>query len=229
MGEETMSSKKLKLYNSEFVKRFISALVLIPIVLFVIYSGGKAYNVIISLIGCWMMVELYKMINTKKISLTQQVLWFLFAIVYALLPCMTFIYLRQLEPQGLIIMLWLIFAVWATDIGAYIVGTTVQGPKILPKISPKKTWSGALGGIISATIIGYIFDIYYPNYKYHFSYVSPIISIVAQCGDFLESAIKRNFGVKNSSNLIPGHGGILDRVDGLVTASLLVLLLELYI
>lgn len=215
-----------KTHFNELFKRVISALVLIPLAIFFVYVGGNAFTILVSLVGCGMLIELYRMIKSKKLEFSQKLLWGFCSVIYTALPCFSFIYLRLEALHGIIIIMWLLFSVWATDIGAYIVGTVVKGPKIWPKISPKKTWAGLVGGMLCAVIIGYFFDILSPHFKYRFIYLSPIIAVIAQVGDFLESAIKRYFGFKDSGNLIPGHGGILDRVDGLVISSLFIFLLE---
>ncbi len=124
--------------------------------------------------------------------------------------------------------LWLFFVVWATDVGGFIVGKTVGGPKLWPKVSPKKTWAGFWGGIVFAMLVAWIFAMYlkvygYMNGPFHPTTRALILSagalaIVSQIGDLFESYIKRRLNLKDSSNLIPGHGGIFDRVDGLIFA-----------
>lgn len=137
------------------------------------------------------------------------------------------------------IVLWLFFVVWATDIGGYVVGKTVQGPKIAPRISAKKTWSGLLGAVGFAMAVAYFFALYLKAYNYltpesdvSFGQLTcvlvssaGILAIVSQAGDFFESYIKRCLNLKDSSNLIPGHGGLFDRVDGLLFASVLTALI----
>ncbi|MEP3628966.1 MAG: phosphatidate cytidylyltransferase [Hyphomicrobiales bacterium] len=130
------------------------------------------------------------------------------------------IYLRGIEPSGIGLLLFLCFSVWAADIFAYIVGRTVGGPKLMPRVSPKKTWSGFLGGAAGAVIIGALVASYlFEASTVLFAGLAFITALAAQVGDLLESHIKRRFNVKDSSNLIPGHGGILDRVDGLVLSA----------
>ena len=130
------------------------------------------------------------------------------------------IYLRAIEPSGLGLLFFLCFAVWAADIFAYAVGRTIGGPKLMPRVSPKKTWSGFLGGSAGAVIIGAIVASYlFEGSVILFAGLALVTALAAQVGDLLESHIKRLFNVKDSSNLIPGHGGILDRVDGLVLSA----------
>lgn len=131
------------------------------------------------------------------------------------------------ENMGFVWMVWLISVVVATDVAGYFVGRTVGGPKFWPRVSPKKTWSGTAGGWIAAACVGAFFAAY-GGYGIRFIVVSVLASMASQGGDIFESAIKRKFGVKDSSNLIPGHGGFLDRFDGMMGASLLVLVAALF-
>ncbi len=136
------------------------------------------------------------------------------------LPCLAFISLRFGTGQGRELCFWLLAAVWATDIGAYAVGRTVGGPKLWPRVSPKKTWSGLLGGVVAAGIVGYVTSRLLGNDHALALIVGGfIVAVVSQGGDLAESAVKRHFDVKDAGTLIPGHGGLLDRVDGLITAA----------
>lgn len=124
------------------------------------------------------------------------------------------------EDRGLILMAYLLTVVWATDIAAYFVGRRFGGPKLLPVVSPKKTWSGSLGGVAAAAFIGVIFGYSPVGFDVLAGVALAIVlSVVAQAGDLFESWIKRRYRVKDSSRLIPGHGGFMDRVDGLVAAA----------
>lgn len=123
--------------------------------------------------------------------------------------------------SGLQVTFFLMFVVWATDIFAYFTGRAFGGPKLWKRVSPKKTWSGALGGLICATIFGAGFAaLTGAQNLLAWSVLAVVLSVVSQAGDLLESAIKRRFDVKDSSRLIPGHGGVMDRVDGLVAAAI---------
>jgi len=136
------------------------------------------------------------------------------------LPCLAFLWLRFGTADGVRICFWLLAAVWATDIAAYAVGRTVGGPKLWPKVSPKKTWSGLIGGVVGAGIVGYVTAWVLGSDRGLALVVTGfVVAVVAQAGDLSESAVKRHFGVKDAGQLIPGHGGVLDRVDGLITAA----------
>ncbi|CUJ96089.1 Phosphatidate cytidylyltransferase [Ruegeria denitrificans] len=127
------------------------------------------------------------------------------------------------ETMGFGWMVWLISVVVVTDVAGYFVGKTIGGPKFWPKVSPKKTWSGTAGGWAAAAIVGAVFAIY-AGFGFMFVVISVLTSMASQAGDIVESATKRKFGVKDSSNLIPGHGGFLDRFDGMMGAALFVLI-----
>jgi len=127
------------------------------------------------------------------------------------------------DEFGVLWMLWLVLVVIATDIAGYFVGKAIGGPLFLPKISPSKTWAGTSAGWVASAGVGAIFMIAEDTGAGVIG-VSVALSMAAQMGDFTESAIKRHAGVKDASNLIPGHGGLMDRFDGLMAAALFVLL-----
>jgi phosphatidate cytidylyltransferase len=140
--------------------------------------------------------------------------------------------LLRAAPYGLRDVLFLMAVVWANDIGAYVTGRVFGGKRMAPSLSPGKTWSGALGGLASAILAGLGVALAYHanrNGQYWAEGVALLLSVAAQTGDLLESALKRHFGKKDSGTLIPGHGGVLDRVDGLLTAApVAVLLTEIW-
>ena len=147
-------------------------------------------------------------------------LWLAAGVVYIALPCIAVIWLRAAPGNGLAIILWLLAVIWATDIGAYFAGRGIGGPKLAPRISPQKTWAGLAGGMIAAGAVGATAAIVldWPNAPGVILF-SIGLAVIAQGGDLMESAIKRAFKVKDSGSLIPGHGGLLDRLDGLMTAA----------
>ncbi|MFQ5439431.1 MAG: phosphatidate cytidylyltransferase [Paracoccaceae bacterium] len=132
------------------------------------------------------------------------------------------------DGGGLLVTLWLVAVVAAADIGGYFFGRILGGPKILPSISPKKTWSGTLGGWLLAAVVGALFALN-PSIGSEWIILGVLAAVFSQAGDIVESAIKRRCGVKDSSRLIPGHGGFLDRFDALVGASLFMMLAGLLI
>ena len=149
--------------------------------------------------------------------------WRCFGVPYLVVPILAMFYLRNEPLLGLVAIIWLLAVVWATDTGAYFAGRLFGGPKLAPRFSPNKTWAGLIGGMAGAACAAAL--------VVHFSGlpavalaagVGALTAAVAQLGDIFESAAKRHFNVKDSGTLIPGHGGILDRVDGLLFAAVFV-------
>lgn len=141
-----------------------------------------------------------------------------FAYIY--LACIGLVWLRGLDPAGMETVVWICAVVVMTDTCAYFTGRTLGGPKLAPKISPKKTWSGLTGGIVGAALAGGILSTVIDADIAAVALLSGVFAVVAQIGDLLVSKAKRTFGVKDSGNLIPGHGGVLDRLDGFLSSSL---------
>ncbi len=146
-------------------------------------------------------------------------LWMGAGAVYIGIPSLSLIWIRNDWDNGFTAVIWLLVLVWAADSGAYAAGRLIGGPKLAPKISPNKTWAGLGGCIVSAAFAGGIVA-HWTGFDeiYKIAAVSAFIGLVSQGGDLVESAFKRHFDVKDSSNLIPGHGGLLDRVDALLAA-----------
>lgn len=152
-------------------------------------------------------------------------LWSGIGPLYAGLPAVALVWLRGDGLIGRETMIWLMLLVWATDIGAYAAGRTIGGPKLLPRVSPKKTWAGLIGGMASAGAVGVGTALILGQpHPAALAIGSAALAVVAQAGDLLESWVKRRWEVKDSSTIIPGHGGVLDRVDGLLAAALAVAL-----
>ncbi len=147
--------------------------------------------------------------------------------IYVGVPIFALLLLRGDPDRGLLLAFWAMALVWATDIGAYFAGRTIGGPKIAPRISPSKTWAGLIGGVVAAT--GFAFALHvWAGLPFRLVMWTPLLACAAQAGDFFESWLKRRAGVKDSGTLLPGHGGVLDRLDGLVpVAPIAALLVEL--
>ncbi len=154
--------------------------------------------------------------------------WAVLGVPYVCLPVFALIALRADPVYGLGSVIWLLVVIWSTDTAAFFAGRSIGGPKLAPRFSPKKTWSGAIAGVLAAAVAGAVFAVLtaLPGWLV-LAGVSAFVSVVGQVGDLIESAFKRRFGVKDSSNLIPGHGGFLDRLDSLVTASVATLAIGL--
>ncbi|WOS64185.1 phosphatidate cytidylyltransferase [Sinorhizobium fredii] len=162
-------------------------------------------------------------------ALIKKTSWWLPAgVAYAGLTGISLAAIRGADYLGLIAMLFVFAVVWGTDIFAYFVGRAVGGPKLAPAISPGKTWSGAIGGAVCGVLAGVaVFMAHFSLDDVRIPTVALLLSVASQIGDLFESFVKRRFGVKDSSRLIPGHGGVMDRVDGLIFASVAALLLVL--
>jgi phosphatidate cytidylyltransferase len=148
-------------------------------------------------------------------------------VLWLAIPCVALIWLASQPELGRPTVLWIFALVWATDIGAYFAGKTFGGPRLAPQMSPSKTWSGLAGGIVFAGIVGLVTASVLNSTVLLISGVSAALAVVEQFGDLAESVAKRRFGVKDASALIPGHGGLLDRVDGLLAVVPVVALLSL--
>jgi phosphatidate cytidylyltransferase len=144
-------------------------------------------------------------------------------VLYAGVPALGLIVLRQ-EPAGLALAIWVMVVVWATDIGAYFAGRGIGGPKLAPRISPNKTWAGLIGGILAAGVCGALIA-HFTALPLLFWWLGGVMAVMAQAGDLFESWLKRQAGVKDSGNILPGHGGVMDRLDGLVPVATLTALL----
>lgn len=150
--------------------------------------------------------------------------------LYVGLPIFALLLIRHQKPDGLVYALWALALVWATDIGAYFAGRSIGGPKLAPRVSPNKTWAGLIGGIVAASLLALAMHLAY-GLPLRLTLATPLLAVLAQLGDLYESHLKRRAGVKDSGDLIPGHGGFLDRLDGVVpvapVAALLVILPQL--
>lgn len=151
----------------------------------------------------------------------ERAVWAVLGIVYVAVPCFAFVWLRHLVPFGFETVVWLLGVVWATDSAAYVAGSIFGGPKLAPLVSPSKTWAGAVAGLAAGTLISIVLaQAVGASASWQFVGASVVLSVLTQCGDLAESFLKRTFGVKDASDLIPGHGGALDRLDGLIFATL---------
>jgi phosphatidate cytidylyltransferase len=138
------------------------------------------------------------------------------------------IVLRSDNGEGFLAIIFLFAVVWTTDIAAYFAGRAIGGPKLMPRVSPNKTWSGAIGGTLAAVIVALaLAKVTALTGLFAIAMLAVILSICAQGGDLFESFLKRRFGAKDSGHLIPGHGGLMDRLDGFVTASVVAALIGL--
>ena len=151
-------------------------------------------------------------------------------ILYAGLPVLALMIVRR-QDEGIVFALWALALVWMCDIGAYFAGRSIGGPKLAPRVSPNKTWAGLIGGAVAASLFGAAMHVTF-GLPLRLTLATPVLAVLAQLGDLYESWLKRRAGVKDSGSIIPGHGGVMDRLDGLVPvaplAAVLVLLPHFY-
>jgi phosphatidate cytidylyltransferase len=156
----------------------------------------------------------------------RSVVWPVLGLVYLSVPAAALVWLRG-QPDGAKIVLWVLLVVWAVDIGAYAAGRGIGGPRLAPRISPGKTWAGLAGGVAAAGLVagagGALLGL--GGDVAALAAAGGVLAVVGQAGDLAESAFKRRFHAKDSGRLIPGHGGLLDRVDGLLAVAPVVALL----
>ncbi len=165
---------------------------------------------------------------TALVADRQRAMWYVAGIPYVTVPPVALVLLRN-DPEGLATIVWMLALVVAADTGGYLVGRTVGGPKLAPRISPNKTWSGLGGAVAGAALVGLLtaFILNHTNVLL-LTLISAVVGLLEQGGDLVESAFKRHFGVKDTSQIIPGHGGVVDRVDGLLAVAVAVLVINLW-
>ena len=212
--------------NADLPVRVVSAIVVVAVSLAALWLGGWAWAGFVMIVAGGVLYEWRALVRGWKPSPLKEAFWTLGGILY-LAPAAAMLMLMREGEQGFADVLTLIALVAAIDIGAYFTGRALGGPKIAPSISPSKTWAGLLGGILGALTV-LILSARLSNASpawWQVLGLAVLAAIVAQAGDFFESWMKRRAGVKDSGKLIPGHGGLFDRVDGLIAVSFLAALL----
>jgi phosphatidate cytidylyltransferase len=167
-------------------------------------------------------------LGAASLTLAERRTWVAAGIPYAGVLAIGPIILRSDGEQGFLAVLFLFAIVWTTDIGAYFVGRAFGGPKLVPRVSPNKTWAGAIGGLLASVVVAVVVaKMAALTSLFALAMVAVVLSVLAQAGDLFESFLKRRFDAKDSSHLIPGHGGLMDRLDGFVTASVAAVIIGL--
>lgn len=212
-----------KFKERQLKARVLSSFVMLPLIFYPLYKGGIFFSLLVVLVAMLMLHEWFNIISLYPLERKTFMKWYVSGIIYVLALALSIIYLRNIDG-GYYHTFWLIICVFSGDIFGYFIGTTIGGPKLAPKISTNKTISGAVGAILGAFIVSILFFYWCKFYAKAWRFVqypalAPFISVMAQLGDLLESQFKRYFNVKDSGKIIPGHGGVLDRCDGLVIAS----------
>lgn len=198
-------------------QRTASAIVMLVVTVGILWLGGWWLTAAVMLAA----IQLHR--EWEVISPQQNRLWSLIGILYIMLPSLSLLKLRSLafmagESYSFWMTLFPLVLVMVTDIGGYVFGKAIGGPKLAPLISPGKTWSGLVGAVLFCVLLSTSVSAYLP---WPFTFMGAVflgisVALLAQAGDLLESSLKRASGVKDSGNLLPGHGGLLDRLDGYV-------------
>tara|TARA_B110000967_G_C18690904_1_gene462942 strand:- start:226 stop:882 length:657 start_codon:yes stop_codon:yes gene_type:complete len=214
--------------KNELLKRILTTIFLLPILFYSMVYSGSYLVVLLILFYFLSMYEIIK--NTKNI------LFIFFASILLILSFYSFYFLRGDTQYSLIILFWILTSTFLSDIGGYIFGKIFKGKK-LTKISPNKTYSGAIGSIIlscSSLLLINSLQVFFLNkllinfLELNFLFFTILISFVCQLGDLFASFLKRKINIKNISNILPGHGGVLDRIDGLIFVLIFCFLLKLF-
>ena len=203
---------------NELLVRTLTGAVLIAIALVAAAQGGMLFAVFVAAVATAMYVEWTRIVRGWGLG------WSVTGFFYCLFPALALLWIR--ERAGLDLLIWSFIVTWATDIGAYFAGRRFGKRKLAPSISPGKTVEGLYGGIVAATLLGAAW-VLWTGLGEPLLLLAPLFAVAAQAGDLFESWMKRRAGIKDSGNWLPGHGGMLDRLDGLVPVAVLTALAQL--
>ena len=205
---------------NELAVRTLTGVVLIAIALVAAVVGGNLFAYFAAAVATAMFFE------WTRITKGWGAGWYILGIIYAILPAISLLWIRERDAHGLELLVWTFLVTWSTDIGAYFAGRRFGKRKLAPSISPGKTVEGLYGGIAAATLIGGAWALA-TGLGFPLLALAPVMALAAQAGDLFESGMKRRAGVKDSGTWLPGHGGVLDRLDGLVPVAVLTALAQL--
>jgi phosphatidate cytidylyltransferase len=199
---------------NELLVRTITGLVLIAAALLAAVQGGNVLALLVAAVATLMFYEWTRIVRGWGAA------WYASGFLYALLPALALLWIRERDAHGLALLIWVFIVTWATDIGAYFAGRSLGKRKLAPTISPNKTVEGLFGGMVAATLLAGAWALA-NDLGSALLALAPVLAVAAQAGDLFESGMKRRAGVKDSGAWVPGHGGILDRLDGLVPVAVL--------
>jgi phosphatidate cytidylyltransferase len=205
---------------NELLVRTLTALLLIAAALASAAVGGTIFAVLVAAVATAMFYEWTRLVRGWGAA------WYVSGFLYALAPALALLWVRERDAHGLELLVWVFLVTWSTDIGAYFAGRSFGRRKLAPSISPGKTVEGLYGGIAAASLIGGGWVLALGLGKPLLA-LAPLLAVAAQAGDLFESFMKRRAGVKDSGAWLPGHGGVLDRLDGLVPVAVLTALAQL--
>ncbi|MEO6581474.1 MAG: phosphatidate cytidylyltransferase [Sphingomicrobium sp.] len=205
---------------NELIIRAFSAIVMMLVAVAAALKGGYYFAVLAAAAATALYYEWTRMVRGWGAA------WYISGFVYALIPALALLWVRDRADHGLALLLWVFIVTWATDIGAYFIGRSLGRTKLAPSISPGKTVEGLYGGMAGAAIFGGGW-VLLAGLEPTLLVLAPLFALAAQGGDLFESWMKRQAGVKDSGNWLPGHGGVFDRLDGLVPVAVLTALAQL--
>ena len=209
--------------RSDLGVRTLSGVIMMAVAALAIWVGGWTFRLFIALVALGMLREWFRLSWKLRNDSAGRLLWGFGGLVYIGLATAILALLREISELYLV--LTIIGIVIATDTGAYFAGRAIGGPKIAPRISPSKTWAGLAGGMAASAGLVSGVGTYVEGFAFWQPLLGAALAVIAQAGDFFESWMKRKAGVKDSGSLIPGHGGLLDRADGLLAVLFAVALL----
>jgi phosphatidate cytidylyltransferase len=199
---------------SELAVRTLTGAVLVAAALLAAVQGGNILALLVAAVATLMFYEWTRLARGWGAG------WYVGGFFYALLPALALLWIRERDEHGLSLLVWTFIVTWSTDIGAYFAGRNFGRRKLAPNMSPNKTVEGLYGGIAAATLLGGAWALA-TGLGVALLALAPVLAVAAQAGDLFESGMKRRAGVKDSGGLLPGHGGALDRLDGLVPVAVL--------
>jgi phosphatidate cytidylyltransferase len=197
----------------ELLVRSISGVVMVTFALGAALKGGNVFAVTVAAVAAIMYYEWSRIVRGWGLG------WHIGGFFYALVPAIALLWLRERDLHGLFLVLWVFIITWATDIGGYVFGRRFGRRKLAPELSPNKTYEGLYGGVAAATLLGGAWALF-TGLGTALLLLAPVFAVAAQAGDLFESGMKRRAGVKDSGTWLPGHGGLLDRLDGLVPVAI---------
>ncbi|MHA7818826.1 MAG: phosphatidate cytidylyltransferase [Erythrobacter sp.] len=225
MADADVEPRSSKSAMSDLLVRFVSAVFMLGLAVIALWLGGWFWTGFVVLLGGLVLWEWNLLVRGFAVSAMAEVAWQFVGALYVGAAVLAMVQVRMNYDMWSVLVAFL-FPVIAVDVGAYFAGRLIGGPKIAPSISPSKTWAGLMGGAVAASIITIAIEIYDFGPASASGYTAAgiglavlsgaLIAVIAQSGDFFESWMKRRAGVKDSSSLIPGHGGIFDRLDGFI-------------
>ena len=204
---------------SELAIRTVTGVVMIALAVAAVLAGGYSFAVLVAAAATAVFYEWTRLARGWGVA------WQMGGFLYALAAALSLLWIRDhadpvLPDGGLVLTFWVFIVVWATDIGAYFTGRAIGGAKLAPSISPGKTRAGLYGGVAAAFVFGSVWA-FVSGLRYTLDLMAPLFAIAAQGGDLFESWMKRRAGVKDSGDWLPGHGGVFDRLDGLLPVAIL--------